>query len=72
MLLHLDRKDYPNINIKFKSNHPEMLKVNNKWEIIAVRPGSAIITASGLDDKRTHIKILAISNKGFISNFTLN
>jgi hypothetical protein len=72
MRLHLDRRDYPKINIKFKSNHPEIIKVNNGGEIIAVRPGSAIITASGLDGKNTHIKILAISNNGFISNSTLN
>ena len=72
MLLHLDRRDYPKINIKFKSNHPEIIKVNNGGEIIAVRPGSAIITASGLDGKSTNIKTLAISNNGFISNCTLN
>jgi hypothetical protein len=72
MRLNLDRRDYPKINIKFKSNHPEIKKVNNEGVIIAVRPGSAIITASALDGKRTHIKILAISNNGFISNFTLN
>ena len=72
MRLNLDRRDYPKINIKFKSNHPEIIKVNNEGVIIAVRPGSAIITASALDGKRTHIKILAISNNGFISNFTLN
>jgi len=72
MRLHLDRKNYPKINIKFKSNHPEIIKVNNEGEIIAVRPGSAIITASGLDGKSTHIKILAISNNGFITNSTLN
>ena len=72
MRLHLDKKDYPKINIKFKSNHPEVIKVNNEGEIIAVRPGNAIIAASGLDGKKTHIKILAISNNGFISNYTLN
>jgi len=72
MRLNLDRRDYPKINLKFKSNHPEIIKVNNEGGIIAVRPGSAIITASALDGKRTHIKILVISNNGFISNFTLN
>ena len=72
MQLHLDRRDYPKKNIKFKSNHPGIIKVNNEGEIIAVRPGSAIITALGLDGKSTHIKILAISNNGFINNYTLN
>jgi len=72
MQLHLDRRDYPKKNIKFKSNHPEIIKVNNEGEIIAIRPGNALITASGLDGKNTHIKILAVSKKGFISNFTLN
>ena len=70
--LHLDRKDYPKINIKFKSNHPEIIKVNNEGEITTVRPGSAIITASGLDGKNTNIKVLAISKNGFISKSTLN
>jgi len=70
--LHLDRTNYPKINIKFKSNHPEIINVNNEGEIFAVRPGNAIITASGLDGKNAHIKILAISNNGFISNITLN
>ena len=72
MKLHLDRRDYPKINIKFKSNHPEIIKINNEGEITAMRPGSSIITASGLDGKKTSIKILVISNNGFISNFTLN
>ena len=72
MRLHLNRKDYPKINMKFKSNHPEIIKANNEGEIFAIRPGSAIITASGLDGKNTLIKILAISNNGFISNCTLN
>jgi len=72
MRLHLDCRDYPKKNIKLKSNHPEIIKVNKEGEIYAIRPGSAIITASGLDGKSTHIKILAISNNGFISNSTLN
>jgi len=72
MKLHLERRDYPKINIKFKSNHPEIIKINNEGEITAIRPGSSIITASGLDGKKTNIKILAISNNGFITNFTLN
>ena len=33
--LHLVRRDYPKINIKFKSNHPEIIKVSNEGEIIA-------------------------------------
>jgi hypothetical protein len=68
----LDRRGYPKTNIKLKSTHPEIIKVNNEGEIIAVRPGSAIISASGLDGKNTHIKILSISNNKFISNYTLN
>ena len=72
MKLHLDRRDYPKKNIKFNSNHPEIIEINNEGEIIAVRPGSSIITASGLDGKNTSIIILVISNNGFISNSTLN
>ena len=72
MRLHLDRRDYPKIYIKFKSNHPEIIKVNNEGEIFAIRPGNAIVTASGLDGKNTLIKIFAISNNGFINNSILN
>ena len=72
MRLHLDRRDYPKIYIKFKSNHPEIIKVNNEGEIFALRPGNAIVTASGLDGKNTLIKIFAISNNGFINNSILN
>ena len=69
--LNLYIRDYPKYNIKYKSNHPEIIKVNNEGKIIALRPGSAIITAEGLDGKSTQIKVLSISNKGLISNYTL-
>ena len=28
--LNLDRRDYPKFNIEYKSNHPEIIKVNMK------------------------------------------
>jgi len=72
MQLHLDRRDYPKINIIYESNYPGIVKVNNEGLIFAERPGWAIITASDLNGKKTQIKVLATSNNGFISNYTLN
>ena len=69
--LNLNTRDYPKYNIKYKSNNPEIIKVNNEGKIIALRPGSSIITATGLDGKNTQIKVLAISNNGLINNYTL-
>ena len=40
--------------------------------INALRPGNAVISASGLGNKTIQIKVLSMSNNGFISNFTLN
>ena len=70
--LNLDNYDYPNENIKYISNHPDIIKVNNKGNITAIRPGSAIITASSLDNIKAYIKVLSISNNGFINNYTLD
>jgi LmbE family N-acetylglucosaminyl deacetylase len=70
--LNLDRRDYPKLNVKFNSNHPEVIKVNSEGEITAIRPGNAIITASGLDGVNARIKVLGISTNGFINNYTLN
>ena len=70
--LNLDRRDYPKLNVKYNSNHPEIIKINSEGEITAIRPGNAIITASGLDGINTHIKVLGISTNGFINNYTLN
>ena len=70
--LNLKLSDYPNSNIKYKSSHPEIIKVDKKGKITALRPGNAIITAEGLDSKRTSVKVLAISNKGLINNKTMD
>ena len=70
--LKLNKGDYPESNIKYKSNYPDIIKVDNKGEITAIRPGKAIITASGLDNTTAQIKIISISNNGFVNNYTLN
>lgn len=70
--LTLNIYDYPKSNIKYESNYPSIVNVNSEGKIIAIRPGSAIITASGLDGKRTEIEVLSISNNGFINNDTLD
>ena len=70
--LNLDSKDYPKIYIKYHSNHPEIIKINDEGIITAIRPGSAIVTASGLDDQIAKIKILSVSEEGLINNSTLD
>ena len=70
--LNLDTKDYPKSYIKYKSNNPDIIEVNNEGKIIAIRPGNAIITAFGLDKKNTKIKIYSISYDGLINNCILD
>lgn len=70
--LHILNNDYPNQNIKYKSNHPEIIKVNNEGEITAIRPGNAIITLSRLKYKKVQIKISSIVKNGLITNYSLN
>ena len=65
------RIQHPYTYIKYKSNHPEIIKVNDKGYIVALRPGNAIITAFGLNSKTFQIKVLAISNDGLLNNSTL-
>lgn len=72
IFLNLDTKDYQKAYIKYQSNHPEIIKINNKGIITAVRPGSAVITISSLDDQISKIKVLSISKKGLINNSTLD
>ena len=70
--LNLDIEDYPKSYINFKSNHPEIVKVTNDGKITALRPGYSIITAKSLDDGETKIKVLVISNNGFLNNYMLD
>ena len=65
--LNLEMKEYPKEYIKYTSNHPEIIKVNQNGKIYALRPGNAIIEASGLDKKSTKIKVLSIIKKGLIT-----
>jgi len=60
------------LNIKYKSNHPDIIKVDDKGKITAIRPGNAIITIFESNNIYTQIKVLANSNKGFLNNFTLD
>ena len=64
--------DYPKSNIKYHSSLPEIIKINNEGIITAMRPGTSIITASGLDFKSVQINVSAISNYGLIRNYTLD
>ena len=70
--LNLEIYDYPKSHIKYESNHEEIIKVNKEGKIRAIRPGSAVITASGLDNVSTKIKVLSISKKGLLKNYRLD
>ena len=70
--LNLNIQDYPKSNIKYESNHPDIIKVNCEGKIVSLRPGNAIITASGLDNKSTQITVLSISNEGLLKNYDLD
>lgn len=70
-ILNLDMKDYPELYINYKSDHPDIIAIEKNGKITAIRPGNAIISASGLDNKNKTIKVFAISNNGFLNNNTL-
>ena len=58
--LYLEKNDYPKIYLKYRSNHPDVIKIDNKGKISALRPGNAIISVLGLDNKTiTQIKVLS-------------
>lgn len=70
--LKLITQDYPLNNIKFTSNHPETVSVNNKGEITAHNPSIATITAETLDGMKTEINIRVKETKGLITRKTLD
>ena len=59
------------LNLSYKSNHPDMIKVDRDGKIKAIRPGKAIITISQFNNIITKINVTAISNNGLINNYTL-
>ena len=62
---------YSTSDVIFRSNHPEIIKVNNEGIIYAIRPGNAIITAQNLHNKIAEIKVTSICNKGLINKSAL-
>ena len=66
-----ETKDYPKVNLKYLSSHPELIRINNQGIITAIRPGESIISVHGLDSKGTKLKVIAVSNNGLINNYTL-
>ena len=59
------------LNITYKSNHPQIIKVNNKGIVSALRPGKAIITINGDNNRINIIRVLSVPSNGLISNYTL-
>ena len=70
--LDLEIRDYPKINLKYHSSHPEIIEINNEGIITAMRPGKSIISVYGLDLKSTKLEVIAISNNGLINNYILH
>ena len=70
--LNLNYYDYPLSRIKYMSNHPKIINVDKEGKITAIRPGNAIITAFGLDNKNSTIKVISMANNGFLNNFILD
>ena len=69
--LNFDANNNSRLNISYKSNHPGIIKVNNKGIVSALRPGKAIITINGLNHRINKIKVLSVPGNGLISNYTL-
>ena len=70
--LNLDIINIPLSNIKYKSNHPEIVKVNNEGKITAIRPGNAIITAYQLGYKSAKLNVISKSTEGLINRNILD
>ena len=70
--LNLDQKDYPDSNIKYSSNHPQIVKVDDNGKIFGIRPGNAIISANGLDNKSTQINVIVTTKEGLLKNHNLD
>ena len=70
-LLNLDIKNYPKINLTYKSNHPNIINIDNNGKMTSIRPGNAMITVSTFDKKIAEIKVISINNKGFINKLLL-
>ena len=58
--------NFPLINIKYNSNHPEIIKVNKEGKITAIRPGNTTITANQLGLKNAKINIIFIQLKDLL------
>lgn len=70
--LHINPERYSLKNIKFESNHPEIISVDLNGNLISKRPGFAIITAQTPQGKKTDIKVIAKVKDGFLTNKSLD
>ena len=70
--LSLDVEIFPKSNIKFNSNHPDIIEVTKNGKITALRPGKAVITVSCFGYKKGKIQIVSIVKKGLLNNHILD
>ena len=72
MKLSLDKNYYNKLNIKYISDHPQIVKVDSEGMITAIRPGNARIMISCSGYKIIQINVTATVKNGLINNNTLN
>ena len=60
------------LNFSYKSNHPDIIQVDSRGKIKAIRPGKAIISISQLNNIIMKVKVTAILKNGFINNYILD
>ena len=65
--LHLAKGDYSTKNINFYSNHKDVIKVDSKGKVTALRPGNALITAKTMDGKIAQIQVISKSDNGLVT-----
>ena len=63
--LKLRIKDNKKNIIKYESSHPEIIKIDDKGNMSAIRPGNSIVTAKVIDNIDIKFKVFVISNNGF-------
>ena len=65
--LNLSIKDNKKYIIKYESSHPEIININDKGNMTAIRPGNSIVTVKVKDNIDIKFKVFVSSINGFIN-----